>query len=46
MPIEVKVLSAADYSTWVDGERKKLAGVPAGPDTASEPLVDAGTSRS
>ncbi len=25
MPIEVKVLSAADYAAWVDGERKKLA---------------------
>ncbi|MGH8822639.1 MAG: cytochrome c oxidase subunit II [Rhodoferax sp.] len=46
MPIEVKVLSAADYSTWVDGERKKLAGVPAGPDKAAELPVDTGTSRS
>ena len=25
MPIHVKVLSAADYSTWVSGEQKKLA---------------------
>jgi cytochrome c oxidase subunit 2 len=25
MPIHVKVLSAEDYSKWVDGERKKLA---------------------
>ena len=25
MPIHVKVLSAADYSSWVDGERKKVA---------------------
>lgn len=25
MPIHVKVLSAADYSTWVDGEKKKMA---------------------
>ena len=25
MPIHVKVLSAADYSAWVDGEKKKLA---------------------
>ena len=25
MPIHVKVLSAADYSNWVNGERKKLA---------------------
>jgi cytochrome c oxidase subunit 2 len=25
MPIHVKVLSAADYSVWVDGEKKKLA---------------------
>ena len=26
MPIEVKVLSEADYAAWVDGEHKKLAG--------------------
>ena len=25
MPIHVKVLSAADYTQWVDGEKKKLA---------------------
>jgi cytochrome c oxidase subunit 2 len=25
MPIHVKVLSAADYTAWVDGEKKKLA---------------------
>ena len=25
MPIHVKVLSAQDYSQWVDGEKKKLA---------------------
>jgi cytochrome c oxidase subunit II len=25
MPIHVKVLSASEYSSWVDGERKKLA---------------------
>lgn len=25
MPIHVKVVSAAEYSTWVDGEKKKLA---------------------
>ena len=25
MPIHVKVLSAADYSAWVDGEKKKIA---------------------
>jgi cytochrome c oxidase subunit 2 len=25
MPIHVKVLSAADYSLWVDGEKKKMA---------------------
>ena len=25
MPIHVKVLSAADYSAWLDGEKKKLA---------------------
>ena len=25
MPIHVKVLSAEDYTTWVDGEKKKLA---------------------
>ncbi len=25
MPIHVKVLSAADYTRWVDGEKKKLA---------------------
>jgi cytochrome c oxidase subunit II len=25
MPIHVKVLSAVDYSAWVDGEKKKLA---------------------
>ncbi len=25
MPIHVKVLSAADYTKWVDGERKKVA---------------------
>ena len=25
MPIHVKVLSAADYTKWVDGEKKKLA---------------------
>lgn len=37
MPIEVKVLSAADYSAWVDGERKKLAGAAGDPATASVP---------
>ena len=46
MPIEVKVLSAADYSTWVVGERKKLAGLPPGPDTASDLPVNADTSHS
>ena len=25
MPIHVKVLSAVDYTAWVDGERKKIA---------------------
>ena len=25
MPIQVKVVSAEDYSKWVDGEKKKLA---------------------
>jgi len=25
MPIQVKVVSAADYTAWVDGEKKKLA---------------------
>jgi cytochrome c oxidase subunit 2 len=35
MPIEIKVLSAADYSAWVATEHKALANVPAGPDKVS-----------
>lgn len=42
MPIEVKVLSAADYTAWVAAERKALAGTPAGPDKVSE-LTDGKT---
>ena len=35
MPVVVKVMSAADYSAWVGGERKKLAGAAGDTGTAS-----------